>query len=213
MNDLYIDPHSTETIKASFDSVADLLFNKYLIQVNTAFFRLIDIEFYYFCESLHNDVYAHKHQLQGENGRWYIHPSGIDITIGGDGHFGGVLIRGLLDITPEKPEKEIHGPWKAQEAICENFHPVFSTHENTMKLISCGEELMPEMTNFESFYKTKRVNLNPTKRDGERFYFENFRYVIQPHRKHKNKTQLAKDMQSEGMEISEINRLLGSKFL
>ena len=95
MNFLQINNSNIETIEQSFHDIAHLLFNDYSINVNGHFYRLLDIEFYYFSEGKFEDPYIHMNELQKESGRWYFHESGVDITFGAEGSYGGILIRGI----------------------------------------------------------------------------------------------------------------------
>lgn len=68
--------------------IANDLFNNYLTQVNDNFYRLLKIEFYYNDKKEHNDSYTHRHKWQKISGYWYVHGSGINITIGNNEAFG-----------------------------------------------------------------------------------------------------------------------------
>jgi hypothetical protein len=221
---LEVNNSTTDTIKKSFDQIADNLFNNFQLLVNESYYRLLDIEFYYNAEGVHDDIYAHKHEAQLLQCKWYVHGSGIDITIGNGINHGGILIRGIAklfgDATPEKNyiQKQIHGPLNVKTELCSNFHEVFDKTPNTLYLndISTNKEMMnKQMPTY--FYKTKRIGLNPTKDNapGKYFYEAKYRYVIFPHLGLKDKTQIALDMQIQFPELSkdEINKKLGSKFL
>jgi len=58
---------------ASFDQIANDLFNDYIIQVNNNFYRLLEIEFYYNNKKGHNCSYTHGHKWQKRSGCWYVH--------------------------------------------------------------------------------------------------------------------------------------------
>jgi hypothetical protein len=69
----------------------------------------------------------------------------------------------------------------------------------------------------QKFIKTKRIGLNSAKdtSSNKQFYNSNLRYVIFPHLKLKNKTQIALDMQLQFPKLTneEINKQFGSIFL
>jgi hypothetical protein len=114
--------------------------------VNESFYRLIDLEFYYYAESVHEDVYAHQHETQLESGKWYFHGSGIDITFGNGKHFSGILIRAIAKISSKGQksnyfiEKEIHGPLNVKTEICRNLHGVFDDEPNTFRLLDISRD-------------------------------------------------------------------------
>lgn len=66
--------------------------------------RILEIEFYLYSDR-HPDPFTHRHEKQRSFGKWYVHRSGngyrngsfkgLDIAIGSDGHFGGLLIRSI----------------------------------------------------------------------------------------------------------------------
>jgi hypothetical protein len=219
MNQIPIDTSSKQTIQASFDLIAQSLFNDYWLRVNDAYYRLLDIEFYYYSESEHKDVYTHQHPQQLSSGKWYFHGSGMDLTIGNKEHHGGILIRAIAKLNNNRSadeyfiEKQIHGPLNVKTEICTNLHGAFEEEVNIFRLESIVGKDVPVFVKPDRFYKTKRIGLNSSKDGGDDFHDAKLRYVIFPKLKLKDKTQIAKDMLSDGMEIIEINKALGSKFL
>lgn len=222
MINLEINCFSSERIDQSIDDIADKLFKNFKLQVNESFYRLIDLEFYYYAEGLHEDVYAHQHQAQLESAKWYFHGSGIDITFGNGNHFGGILVRAIAKISPEAEksryfiEKEIHGPLNVKTEICRNLKGVFEDTVNVFRLIDISRDrhgaLMIEP---EHIIKTRRIGLNPDKEIIDKFFSKKHRFVIFPNLKLKNKTQIAFDMKAKYPDLDDvaINKAMGSKFL
>lgn len=219
---LELDKTNYETIKKSFDEIANKLFNNYVIQVNNSIYRLIDIEFYYYSEISHKDIYAHKHYLQQNNGHWYFHSSGVDITFGDGINYGGILIRAIAKISEKGKkenhniEKEIHGPINVKTEMCSAFNAVFDDKPNTLQLKNVNFDRETSFMTVPNYIiRTRRIGLNPDKQKDNPFCFANYRYVIFPHLKLKNKTQISLDMkqQFEKMTDTEINKVLGSVFL
>jgi len=219
MMPITINTTNANTVQASFDLIAKNLFNNYRLKVNDAYYRLLDIEFYYYAEGNYLDVYTHQHKQQLNSGKWYFHGSGIDITIGNKTHHGGILIRAIAKISekgdPNKYfiENEIHGPLKVKTEICDNLLGAFEEGHNTLYLEDISSQEIVYFTKPDRFFKTKRIGLNAAKEGGTTFHEAKLRYVIFPSLKLKDKTQIARDMLAEGLEIKEINSLLGSKFL
>ena len=215
---------SSESIIASFDRIAKELFTNYKLLVNESEYRLIDIEFYYYDDKVFRDVYAHQHPSQLNSGKWYFHGSGVDITIGNGINFGGILIRGIAKISTKGDsdnyyiEDQIHGSLNVVTEIGSSFHGVFQDKPNSFGIHNIEIDRMGALMKVPPhIIKTKRIGLNPDKdnTEGEVFYNGKFRYVIFPHLKLKDKTQIARDMQQQfpDMTDDEINKRLGSKFL
>lgn len=222
MTNLAINNQSNSNILASFDSIAEGLFNDLQLQVNESFYRLIDIEFYYFSEGVFEDIYAHKHEAQLQKGKWYFHGSGIDITFGNGKDHGGILIRAIAKISNKGDKeknfivKEIHGPLNVKTEICSNLHSVFDNEPNSFQLNDVSRDRMAALMKMPPYIiKTKRIGLNPAKEINPYFHSAKLRYIVFPALKLKDKTQIALDMQKQfpDMAKAEINQALGSFFL
>lgn len=217
--DLKVNDSTPTAVEHSFDRIAHVLFNNYMLVVNNTTYRLIDIEFYYLNETQYKDVYAHRHPEQLTTGKWYFHGSGLDITFGDKVNHGGILIRAIAKISthadPNKHfiENEIHGPIKVKTEVCSKFNGVFDTNANVFQLQSVDEETK-ELFPFQEFYKTRRIGLNSAKDPEDTFHSAKLRYVIFPASRLRDKTQIAKDIKSMGLKTdAEVNQLLGSRFL
>jgi len=87
-------PYDTLKGEEAFDSyfsrIANFLLNECLIIANKTKFRILEIEFYYTCES-HNDPYTHCDSVQYSTGNWYFHKMG-------SGYKGGLVNKYLIKI-------------------------------------------------------------------------------------------------------------------
>eukprot|EP01106_Pelomyxa_sp_JSP_P011653 TRINITY_DN3070_c0_g3_i12.p1 TRINITY_DN3070_c0_g3~~TRINITY_DN3070_c0_g3_i12.p1 ORF type:complete len:294 (+),score=57.46 TRINITY_DN3070_c0_g3_i12:51-932(+) len=102
---------------AAFVRVAGILFNSCTVHVAGVPHALTEVEFYY-DGSNHPDKFTHGDPLQLTHGQWYFHKhggnyragtfKGLDITIGGPGVHGGVLVRGMQALTD--PHTYLDGP-------------------------------------------------------------------------------------------------------
>src|SRR3712207_4883049 len=82
----------------SFTQIANMLMNKHVLQVGRTYYRITDCEFYYHAQS-HKDIYTHGHERQKTSiGEWYFHGSGLDITLGGNDCYGGILLTAIAEI-------------------------------------------------------------------------------------------------------------------
>lgn len=87
------------------NTVRDLMYKRHLL-INGHKFEIIEIEVYYNAPG-HNDVTVHKTPEQAMFGKWYFHRSkpggayrggtfkGLDLTLGSEGVYCGILIRGI----------------------------------------------------------------------------------------------------------------------
>lgn len=180
MDFLKINTTSIETIEQSFKTIAETLLKDYKIKVNDQFYRLLDIEFYYSHEGKFVDPYIHGNELQKETGRWYFHESGIDITIGSDGNYGGILIRGIGRLTKEGTEgtieEEIHGPLKVMKELMTNLHAVNDDLPNEFCLVRMNAD--KETDNNNRFILTSnRIGLNLHPNDSDGFMNKEYRFI------------------------------------
>jgi hypothetical protein len=222
MINLEINCTSVETIDKSIDNIAEEIFSNYKLQVNESFYRLIDIEFYYYAEGVHEDIYAHQHAAQLDSGKWYFHGSGIDITFGNGKNFGGILIRAIAKVSVEGQkekyfiEKEVHGSLNVKTEICRNLNGVFDDEPNLLRLVDISFDKQGAlMIEPKHVITTRRIGLNADKEDVDVFFSKKHRFVIFPSLKLRDKTRIALDMKAKypSMEDAEINKELGSKFL
>lgn len=87
-----------------FRVIAHFLLGRVRLVAGGARFRVLEVEGYYYGPG-HEDPFAHRDELQRASRRWYFHRDGgafkggtfkgLDIAIGSDTTFGGVLIRTL----------------------------------------------------------------------------------------------------------------------
>lgn len=185
-------------IEGSFNSIASELMNEYVLKVNDTDYRITEIEFYYQGGN-HNDNYIHGHSLQMTKGKWYFHGSGIDLTFGSEGIYGGVLLRAIYNL---KTSEYIYGPIKIITEIFSNVPSVFDTN------ISFGlirtENTFLEL---EKPIKAPRVGLN--EKTNPNMYKELYRYLIMPKQKHSEKTRIAEAMEKQGFFQKEIHNIWG----
>ncbi|MCA6368564.1 MAG: hypothetical protein IM618_16155 [Cytophagales bacterium] len=161
-------------IEKSFNAISEILLNQLILVSGNRKYRFTEIEFYYFNELNHADPYSHKHILQLESNCWYFHPSGLDITLGDGKNYCGILIRRIIDITNNV---ETYGPLNVVREMFKNIsstqpqHYYFGLERNQLEQMK--------------IIRTKRVGIL---RDKSPEYFEkNYRYLIYPEKKHKNK--------------------------
>ncbi len=182
-------------------SMANELMNNSVLKVGQNEYRLTEIEFYLFKEAGFPDPYTHRNPLQLTSNHWYFHRSsknhilkpvnriGLDLTCGIESEqvFGGILIRGMMDINdetkywfePSKIVKKLVGsdePSKEQLAEIEQYQA-----KNNPFIMLVDKELTVK----KSVYECPRFGL---KDKGETpFYMAPFRFITFGDRKHKEK--------------------------
>lgn len=90
-----------------FESIAQILFDNYIIQTHNAKYRITEIEFYW-NSSTHKDNSTYKrNHVDPSTGEWFFHYSGVDIALKNEktGGHGGILIRGIYNIETNEPTK------------------------------------------------------------------------------------------------------------
>ncbi len=214
--------HKSKTqkeIEKVFDEVANKIFNKYLLVVNGNKYRITEIEFYYNDEcdkNKHPAPYPHKHEKKKHAGEWRFHGSGIDIAIGGDGYYGGVLLRGLQNI--KHHYDYIDGHLLVTDRILENANPIneikkiiekkeIFDSENSIYLIK--KEQLPK----NKIYIAPRVGLHP-KRNEEKwsnFIMKNYRYLIYPEKTNNGKELLILSLKNNNQITDKISYVMQSK--
>jgi 3-methyladenine DNA glycosylase Mpg len=113
-------------IPENFPQIANKILNYMLLMVNGHPHRICEIEFY-LNSSDHPDSYVHSHKDQTKTGTWYFHRykngtykngtwKGVDIVLGSEGIYGGILIRSLADFSHGK---FIEGPCRCVNHILE----------------------------------------------------------------------------------------------
>ena len=105
--------HLTNDHFHEFNKIARQLINHCVIVKNEIKYKIREIEFYY-RSGIHPDPFVHEKPILKTVGRWYFHPSGVDITFGNGQNEGSILIRGLIRMDDELV---INGSYKVFEEL------------------------------------------------------------------------------------------------
>jgi len=208
----------SSNISASFDQIANDLFNNYIIKVNDNFYRLLEIEFYYNDSKDHNDSYTHGHKWQSRSGYWYVHGSGIDISIGSESASGGILLRSIQKLSPkpsDEKEQYVFGPQKVLTELISGLNSCFDSKANVFALVPPADHSIAiDKVPVEEIIQCGRIGLSAK---DEKYKNAPYRYLIYPKLKHKEKTQIALALKdkwgSTKDKLDDIRDLLGSEFL
>jgi len=182
-------------------NIANTLLSKYVIVDGTKEYRICEIEFY-INNSYHNDKYTHNDPNQKTFGKWYFHKyktgsyksgtyKGMDLTLGSDNTFFGILIRSIYDI---ETDTLIEGPCKTVNKFLENngFTEVKNYLENKKTPISvrCTKNIyLKRKTSLqkEIIYRGPRIGLSDKYPEWQQI---NYRFLIKKKLIKKGKSQL-----------------------
>lgn len=185
-----------DNLDEDFKRIAFDLMNNWILKIESKLYRIAEIEFYLKSES-HNDTYTHGHKLQKTKERWYFHGSGIDITFGAKGFYGGILIRAIYDI---KEDNYIYGPLNCVTELFSNINNIYDTKISFGLIPSTGS-----IIKIKTPIAAPRVGLNP-KMDIDK-YDAFYRFLIMPKQKHAEKTKIAEGMKQQKYSDEEIKNI------
>lgn len=158
-----IDHRSAEAVERSFDRIAKEILLNYGIKVNDTFFRISEIEFYYF-DQVHPDKYARKHTRAA--GEWLFHRRGLELTLaGGTKRYGGILIRGIYNANGQY----INGPYPV---IYELFKSIGKIGKKSFF------QFLKSFPIRKKIIKTIRYGLGQKK--NSKYYSSKYRYLVDP---------------------------------
>jgi hypothetical protein len=210
--------------EAWFDAVARRLLCGCRLMVGAEPHRFTEVEFYYHGPT-HPDTFTHRDPIQRGTGLWYFHRTngvyrggsfkGFDLTFGGSGAFGGVLIRGV-----ESESVLVDGPSLSVD------HLLARTGKATVAALDEAIEMRPAWDpgsplHLEwlpapaerSILKTARIGLSLKRlRKSElppRFIMRPYRYLSEPRRISKGKLHMVLALHARGRSVDEIRDLTG----
>jgi len=169
--------NSIQSLQSIFYDMAKELMNNYEFSIKNIFFELTEIEFYYFNESKHCDVFTHIHHLQKEtNGILYVHESwgnygGIDITFGNGDFYGGILIRGI-----KINSNFIAGPSKVRTELINTLKENINTYHELQNFFNeYPLQILKKEPIEYNIYHSTRYNLG--KKQDDKFRYALYRFV------------------------------------
>ncbi|MBN1184308.1 MAG: hypothetical protein JXB49_18605 [Bacteroidales bacterium] len=179
--------NADNSLEKHFNTVAYLIMNHSILEIDKNSYRLTEIEFYFYNEDFHEDPYIHKHRLQLMTGQWYFHGSGLDITFGDGKNYGGILIRGIKSLTGDE-NSFISGPLNVVQEIFSSFGNI-GIKDHLFRIIETND--IPS----EDIVKSTRVGLKEKEPTG--FKEKYYRYLtcpFEPGHKYTEKTIVAQSM-------------------
>ena len=225
MSFLKVNFESRESILNDIERISNKFSNDINIKINNTFYRIVDFEFYIFSDNF-PDPQTHKKKQQLENGKFYLHSSGIDITFGDGLNYGGILIRGVVKMFDGANQEDgfskeqFDGPQIVATELFFNLNNVIDGLANTISLIDIdGHNQDASFYQGKYILKTKRVGLYPKLEDSEGYYMNiPLRYVIvlNPKFKFKQKIKgienlLLENIENGSLTKEDANEILGYK--
>lgn len=167
---------SKASILKSFDEIAEKIGKEIQLQINDAYYRLVDFEFYPFGNEF-KDPHTYKNDLQLQFCAFYLHASGVDITLGDGTNHCGLLIRSIVRLPDNSGSenrsipRQFSGPQICATEIFSNLHPLDNDKQNIIALVD-GTEVTSDKPNYsaERILNTKRVGLTPKPKDPKNEY-------------------------------------------
>lgn len=217
--------NSDADFAAWFDAIAQRLLCGTTVMVGSEPHRYTEIEFYYHGDG-HLDVFTHRDPIQKDLAKWYFHRTsgvyrggsfkGHDLTFGGPGSFGGVLVRGIEQIGGPL----IDGPSLCVDHLLSRTEALdVATLDDAINGRACWDPDSPlrlvwldEMRDHK-IIKTARVGLSLKKlkksEPPTRFIVRAYRYVSEPRRISKGKQHMALALHAQGKTVAEIREITG----
>jgi hypothetical protein len=210
---------------AWFDAVARRLLCGCRAMVRNQPHRFTEVEIYYH-GGKHLDPFAHCDPIQKGTGLWYFHRTngvyrggsfkGVDVTFGGTGAFGGVLIRGIEaddatltdgpSLTVDRLLARTGASTVAELDTAIDLKPVWDA-SSLLRL-----EWLPDLLE-RPLVKTPRIGLSLKRlRKADtppRFIMRHYRYLSEPRRISKGKLHMVLALHAEGRTVAEIRELTG----
>ena len=176
MTFLKVNFETQETTLQSFDRIANKISKDINLKINSVYYRLVDFEFYTFSKAL-PDPHTYKNDLQLQNGKIYLHSSGVDITFGDGINHGGILLRSVIKLYQGAEQEngfmkqQYEGPQVVATELFSNLNCLDSLEKNEILLIDInGHNQDACFYPAKSIIKTKRVGLTPKSTDMDNFY-------------------------------------------
>jgi len=218
---------STTDFEGIFDALAEEIINNSVLMVCDSPLRFREIEFYVNHPN-HPDKYTHSDVDQRRASCWYFHKigktyrggtyKGLDISIGGKNHFGGILIRSLLD---QSTGDIIEGSClcvnhmiklvKAKYPEIDSIQGIVSHPKYNEKVLDTTGIIHIEKPDAKEvkykYYKGTRVGLSQKYPE---YLNKLYRYIVLPAKVKKGKDTLVKALLEQGISKREVQSLTGA---
>lgn len=204
-------PDSEAHFEGYFTQIATFLMQETVLRAENQHYRFTELEFYFQSKD-HPDPFCHNNDLQKSKWQWYFHPSGIDITFGGEEAFGGILIRGVrkIDIPQMGIDAEdfVSGP---VNVIRDVFSNIGSIESGTLRL---GLEYLKGEKS--PIVQSSRIGIKK-ENDTLDYHGRLYRFItdVQPMHQFEEKEVVSKNMllKNPALSIDSINRIMGGNVL
>ena len=182
-------PEKKDELEKYFDKVADMFMNEVCIEHEHTYYRIIELEVYYFDKNIHPDPYAPcrlEDLVTGNIITDYLDCTigdyKIDFTIGDYSReiYACIRIRGVKKLG--KVNTYISGPYNVKKLFNMTFTSCLKKNESIIAL-----KQIPTYGFYtkEIPIKKSRVDLTPISNDIEDFYKKKYRYIIEINAQHR----------------------------
>jgi 3-methyladenine DNA glycosylase Mpg len=223
-------PHAAEAeYPPAFLRMAELLLHGTTLRVAGVPHRLTEIEFYVNGPG-HRDPFIHGDPMQKKGGFWYFHRTGgryrsgtykgLDIAIGHEDRFGGILIRGVEQLEPLP--RLLDGPCVCVDHLlalngAPSIEQLVSRFDGKIDAPAGGESpLSLEVAaapRKQPIFACPRVGLTlkrSASEEGQKFLARPYRFLSEPKAIKKGKPNLVTALHRAGRSVPEIVALSGA---
>jgi len=169
--------NSVQSLQKIFYKISEKLLNNYKYKIDNVAFELTEIEFYYYNEYKHCDIFTHTHHLQkNTKGTLYVHESwgnygGVDMTFGDGNFYGGILIRGI-----KINDTFVAGPSKVRTELINALDKNLNSYSELQNFFNNHSLKILDKKNVENkIYHSTRINLG--KKDSVKYRYALYRFV------------------------------------
>jgi len=160
-------------MKAQFTTLAEELFCNWVLEKCGRQYAVTEAEFYArTLDNTHPDPFIHSFDIQKKFGHWFLHSSGIDLTLGHRDLYFSVFIRGIRSLDDNTCYS---GPWRVFQQLFEDAGPAYSP-DGLVRLVPADKGMVCELLSVPRVY----LALTEDTRDLHsrlRFAFKPYRFI------------------------------------
>lgn len=158
-------------LSTQFSALAEELFCNWVLEKGIRRYAVIEAEFYArTLNDTHADPFVHNLPVQQKFGHWFLHSSGIDLTLGRDNLYFSVFIRGIRSLDDNTCYA---GPWRVFQQLFEDAGPAYSP-DSLVKLVPINESSNCRILSVPRVY----LSLVEDSRD----FYSRLRFLFKPYR-------------------------------
>lgn len=158
---------------AQFSSMAKELFCNWVLEKDGERYMVTEAEFYArTIDDTHADPFLHNLEIQKKFGHWFLHSSGVDLTLGRNDLYFSVFIRSIKSLGKNTL---YNGPWKVFQQLFEDAGIAYNP-EGYVKLVPYDQDHGCPLISVPRVYLSL-VEDSKDIEDRLRFAFRPYRFV------------------------------------